>query len=103
MNDYSRGSDSDATQEPFQHDWRDGETATWNVIDAISEVTGTPPTELQPLYETIDPDALDQLIESSSENPSRSAETTVSFYHEGCAVTIEAGGQLTVRRRPTDR
>jgi hypothetical protein len=72
------------------------------VIEAIAALTGVPPTGLQPLYETLDPDALDGLLESAPENPSRRSSLAVSFRHEGCDVTINADGHLTVTRRPGD-
>lgn len=38
------------------------ESASESVIRALSDVTGTDPLRLPPLYESIEPDALDQLF-----------------------------------------
>ncbi|WP_256300943.1 HalOD1 output domain-containing protein [Haloarchaeobius salinus] len=67
------------------------------MIDAIVAVTGTPATELDPLHETIDPDALDRILGAGSGSPARRSNIAVSFSHESCDVTVRADGQVTVR------
>lgn len=88
-------------QTRIQRNWHGEGTPAGSVTDAIATVTGTPPLGLQPLYESIDPDALDRILEAGSASPSGRSTLTVSFRHAGCAVTITADGQLTVRH-PAD-
>jgi len=52
------------------------------VLQAVAQAHGLDPIELdEPLYEAIDPDALDHLVESSDE-------VTVTFRYCGCVVTV---------------
>ncbi|WP_200778435.1 HalOD1 output domain-containing protein [Halobaculum gomorrense] len=48
---------------------------------------------MQPLYEAIDPDALDQLFES----PHQLQKGCIMFRYEECNVTVDAGEGITVR------
>lgn len=62
------------------------------VIHAVADETGTDPLDLPPLYETIDPDALDALIDSLSDGE-------LTFRYTGCAVTIESTGAIELDER----
>ena len=62
------------------------------VVEAVVEALETDPKELQPLYEAIDPDALDQLFES----PHQLQRGCIMFRYEGCNVTVDAGEFITV-------
>ena len=59
------------------------------VVRAVATVRGVDPTDLRtPLFEVIDPDALDRLFESPADD------LTVSFQYHGHDVTLTA--DLTV-------
>lgn len=78
-----------------QHDWTGSEPVSHSVIEAVSEATGTDVERLAPLYEAIDPDALDALFESI---PSRERmRGSVSFAFDGCSVRVAANGRILVR------
>ncbi|WP_418285000.1 HalOD1 output domain-containing protein [Halorubrum sp. DTA46] len=62
------------------------------VVEAVSEAIDTDLTELQPLYDAIDPDALDQLIGP----PHRFTGGRIRFRYEGCTVTVDADGWIAV-------
>ena len=69
------------------------------VVGAVAARDGRDPTDLEvPLYEAIDPDALDALLESSrargSEPPLR-----VGFSYHGYDVTVSSDGSLDLRER----
>ncbi|ELY30155.1 hypothetical protein C500_09384 [Natrialba magadii ATCC 43099] len=68
-----------------QHDYDVDHTASLAVINAVSAVADRDPTELPPLYETIDPDALDALLSEQTETGVR---PEVSFSYDGYAVTV---------------
>lgn len=70
--------------------WSESEQPSSAIVIAISEVTGTDPMVLEPLYNVIDPDALNSLFESTG--PSR-LDGSVSFEYCGYQVTIEADGR----------
>lgn len=79
----------------IEHEFSDTETATVAVIDAVAAVTGTRPTDLPPLYDAIDPEALDGLFESFER---RSSETLrVEFSYHGLTVVVRDGLEVSVR------
>ena len=62
------------------------------VILAVSEATETDPIELEPLYDYVDPDALDRLFRTRGGLASRQG--TVVFTMDGCEVTVHADGTV---------
>ncbi|GAB7008177.1 hypothetical protein JCM31271_01200 [Halorubrum trueperi] len=65
------------------------------VVEAVAEATETDPKELQPLYEAIDPDALNQFFES----PHQFRSGHILFRFAGCNVTVDADGWIAVSSR----
>jgi len=74
------------------HDWSGDQSLSMTVIDAVSAVSGTDPAELPPLYDAIDPDALDSLFTAQTEG-------RVSFEFAGMPVTVHATGEVRVHAR----
>lgn len=72
------------------------ETATKQVVRTVAETTETDPLELPPLYETIDPDALDALVEDMEAG-------TISFPYVGHEITVNSDGTVTIEEPPTDK
>lgn len=70
-------------------------TASERVVSAVADSTGTDPLSLDPLYEVVDPDALDALIEPSQPRPDRSG-PRISFTYCGCDVVVSAGRGVQV-------
>lgn len=68
---------------------------TDRVISAVSEATGTAPTELDPLNDVIDPDALDALFATDGLGPSRPP-TRVEFGYGGQTVVVTRDGSVEV-------
>lgn len=66
------------------------------VIHAVADATGRPPLELPPLYETVDPDALDAIAESWTHGVLR-------FSYAGCTVTVESPDEVHVTREDLER
>ncbi|ELY61186.1 HalOD1 output domain-containing protein [Natronolimnohabitans innermongolicus] len=67
---------------------------TMAVVESVAAVSNTEPTELPPLYDAINPDALDSLFESSE---TRDLSTVrVSFPYNGYDIAIQGGSNLTV-------
>ncbi|WP_339104214.1 HalOD1 output domain-containing protein [Haloterrigena salinisoli] len=69
--------------------WSESEQPSSALVIALSEVNGTDPMDLEPLYNVLDPDALNSLFDSTGS--SRLA-GSVSFEYCGYQVTIEADG-----------
>ncbi|WP_224337203.1 HalOD1 output domain-containing protein [Haloprofundus halobius] len=65
------------------------------VIETVAIASDREPTSLEPLYKTVDPDALDALL-GSSEIPSIDGDITVSFVFAGHDVIVENDGRVVV-------
>lgn len=76
-------------------DWRADEPVTAAVVRGVATVMNTPPTELQPIYETVDPDALDLVFDSTPGNP-ESRDISVTFRFNECEVRVHATGTIEI-------
>lgn len=63
------------------------------VIDAITEVVEDSSTEIEPLYESIDPDALEDLFDR---RPGKDVPTRVEFRHEEFSIAVEENGRVVI-------
>lgn len=68
------------------------EQVSETVITAVAAVTDADPLEMEPLYETIDPDALDRLCRPSDASPT----LQLQFSLAGCRVEVRGDGTVTV-------
>ena len=69
------------------------QAASESVVEAVSESEGVDPAALeQPLYEVIDPEALDRLVSKGS----REAPIHITFRYYGYHVTVSSAGDVTV-------
>lgn len=62
------------------------------VVDVVAAVRDVEPAALTPLYQTVDPDAIDSLCT----NDGLGAEPTIRFTYEELIVTVSASGVITV-------
>jgi len=76
-----------------QADWSGTETLDSAITCAISRATGDAVTELAPLYEYMDPDALHAFVASTRD---RETETSVTFEYERHDVTVRGDGEILV-------
>ena len=73
----------------------DSQPVSQTVVLAVAEATGDDPLELPPLYDTIDPDALNKLFDSSTGGAvGRSGR--VEFAYAGCDVSVRADERVAV-------
>lgn len=90
---------SEYDREPTVHSVRyrpdDGPLGTV-IVKAVATVTGTPPTELDPLYDTIDPQALQRMYDTIDEFPDYDGDRSLTFAFGGCTVTVSWTGTVTV-------
>lgn len=68
------------------------------VVLAVAEATDTDPTELEPLYDVVDPDALDQLFRTHLNGHPRT-DGRIVFSMDGCEVTVHANGDVVATPR----
>ena len=79
------------------HTERTAETdpVSQTVVLAVADATGDDPMELPPLYDTVDPDALNELFDPSTGGAvGRSGR--VEFTYAGCDVTVHADERVAV-------
>lgn len=88
----------------YTTDWAEEEelTPSYSVLLAVSEVTGTAPEALNPLYDVIDPDALDEVFHRRDGRDSWAPNGRLNFPYEGCDVTVHADGRTVVSLLDTD-
>ena len=66
------------------------------VVLTVAKARGIDPLKLEPLYEAIDPDALDKLANQPAQL------VTIRFTFAGCDVTVHCDGEVIARRSPAD-
>lgn len=64
-----------------------------SVVEVVAATSGTAPSDLRPLFEVVDPDALDQLFQSETGGSPPSNAVRVSLRYEGCRVTVYPDGR----------
>jgi hypothetical protein len=76
------------------HDWGGEESLTATIVATVAELSGIDPTEVDRLYDRIDPDSLETLFEPAGD----AGRTTgrVSFRLEACTITVHATGDVVV-------
>lgn len=78
-----------------EFDW--SATAPSNaVVEAVATASDREPTAIEPLYGSVDPDALDALVRSNGTD-SEDGDASVSFEHAGHDVTVHNDGSVVVR------
>ena len=65
-------------------------TATEAILGAIAEVNNTSPLEFPPLYESIDADTLDRVVEYGPD-------ATIQFTYNGYHVTVQGSGHIILK------
>lgn len=70
-------------------------SASMAVIATLADIKDADPVELDPLYSTVDPDALDALVRVRT---GTDGDIHVTFTHEDHAITVYSYGVVTVSR-----
>lgn len=71
-------------------------TPAMAVVHGVAAVLETDPHALDPLAETVDPDALNRLVQSWMEGGEETASAT--FGYCGCSVTVYGSGEILIDR-----
>lgn len=81
---------------------RQGDAPSTAVIEATADLHRVDPADLeQPLYEVIDPDALDKLVaDTAADNGQPSI--SVQFTYDGCLVNVSSDGSVEVSRNEAE-
>lgn len=89
------GGPRDDTPERYRTEWTRAPSVSMAVVEAVATVRGADPIDLTPLNDTIDPDALDALFESSRTRPGTGVQE-ISFRYGDREVTVRGTGELVV-------
>ncbi|MFA9418413.1 HalOD1 output domain-containing protein [Natrinema sp. HArc-T2] len=79
-----------STIDPVAYTENENGSVTQAIIAAIAEESGCDPIELEPLYEYIDPDALNTIFNSRSEADTDHTETYLEFTYNAYRVAVTA-------------
>lgn len=80
----------DSREAPIEYAYNGNEGPSEAVITAVSAASNREPLEMDPLYESIDPEALDALFRSHSNDDSDSSDIQIEFRIESNHVTVTA-------------
>lgn len=85
----------------LHHDWERDDSVSTTIIEGVAAVTDTPKTDLNPpLYEIVDPDALNNLCQPLTEDVLRDGSGQLTLPLHGCTVTLNWSG--TIKIEPPD-
>lgn len=73
-----------------------------HIVKAVARSAGVDPTELSPLYETVDPDALDALVTSLADGTGQE-HFSVQFTYAGREVVVRANEDIDIRVPAAER
>ncbi|WP_177209260.1 HalOD1 output domain-containing protein [Natronobacterium haloterrestre] len=73
--------------------WDRNTSISSRVVQEVADILGVDPLELDPLFETINPDALDSLFQTRKLGH---RDGHVEFMMEGCKVTVFGTGRVDV-------
>ena len=93
--------DQDGDSAAFTSLREDNETPAESVIELVATVTGTSPEHMSPLFDAVDPDALNTIFDHETHQSGASSQTQVSFRFNGCDVTVYADGRTVVSPTPS--
>ncbi|NHN48657.1 hypothetical protein G9464_13780 [Halostella sp. JP-L12] len=68
------------------------ETLTESIAIAVADAKGVDPLDLDPLYESVDPDALERFVGETGD----AAVDRVTVTYEGCEVTVRGDRSVVV-------
>ena len=76
---------------PDHYDYRDAQSPSTAVVDAVARATGRSPLDLPVIQDVIDTDALDALVTHSTDGTTR-----ISFTYGGVDVVVDSAGGISV-------
>lgn len=96
-----RGYDPNTQTFHVQYNWEATGGLTSAIVGAIAEVTGEDPGDMDPIYESVDPVDLENVLESMG-NFNPHSYGSVQFEHGGRFITVDTTGEIQVECRPDD-
>lgn len=93
------GTDRDPGVEEYrtEYELEDADDLCRAILRSVGTITGEEPTGLGPPYDSIDPDALQDLVRSFRDPGGSVAGGSVEFVFDTCRVRVRADGLLELR------
>lgn len=79
------------------HDWTGADSLTTTIVSTVAELSGVDATDVERLYERIDPESLETLFEPTESTGGRNT-GQVSFQLDAYTITVHATGDIVVAR-----
>lgn len=79
-----------------EFEWGSDRTLSEAVVDAVATAAGVDPLQLDPLYESVDPDALDTIFMPEASGRPREGDASVAFSVCGYEVIVKSYGRILV-------
>lgn len=86
--------DTDLLPGSIRYRWEDDGSPALAIVELVAEATGQDPGSVPPLYESIDIDAVEALVDGSARSE---GSTCVTFTHAGVEVTVGSDGEIIAR------
>lgn len=74
----------------------DRDAFIYELVELVSSATGEAPLELPPLFDAVDPEAVQWVLQSGAESSAK-----VSFHYAGCEIVVTSERELFVLERPS--
>ncbi|WP_226005526.1 HalOD1 output domain-containing protein [Natrinema salinisoli] len=81
------------------HDWAGTDSLTNTIVSTVAELSGRDPTDVERLYDRIDPESLEALFAPTRDTVARNT-GQVSFQLDGYTITVHATGDIVVAPAP---
>ena len=77
------------------HDWAENASIGTTIVNAVAALDGVASDEYEPIYDVIDPDALDAVLTPTT-NRSARAPVQVQFSYHGHMITVDSTGEIVI-------
>lgn len=92
----SEESDTERDQYTVQHDWQSSEELAVTVTCAVAAVKGVCVSNVGPLSESVNPDALNEIFDPLMAGGPSNRKGYLEFVVDGCKVTADSDGQIVI-------
>lgn len=66
-----------------------------SIVEKVAAHKGIDPLQIEPIYDVIDPDALDAIVNSADSRDDTPLQ--VEFEYSGCTICVTSGGDVDIR------
>lgn len=94
------GGESDQSVFSIYFDWDEDRKPSTTIVESVAMARGCSPTELQPLYDVIETEALDTILGMDGSKPGKSVR--LSFRYAEVNVLVDSDAGIEIRQGDTD-